>query len=155
MIGIQQDLPHSTWRPVVRHRSLPMSLNTPLDFSHCIQEYVSRSRQSRMSGPSFPETAPANAGPIVDSKPNLFVAGRLTAILNERNFTVLIRLHRLGNPKEGKHTKSRLGRMFVDAVVLLSIRTGADTVKVLYEAGQVCKAGLESVSAKVEQEFAT
>src|SRR5260370_39678825 len=83
VIGIQQDLPHSTWRPVVRHRSLPMSLNTPLDFSHCIQEYVSRSRQSRMSGPSFPETAPANAGPIVDSKPNLFVAGRLTAILNE------------------------------------------------------------------------
>lgn len=96
----------------------------------------------------------------------LFAATRLTAILDERKFAVLIRQHGMGKPKDGevpakllaaflaKVEENTLGRILVETAILLSMRAEADTAKVLREAAQVYKVDTDAIAAKVKQEFA-
>lgn len=96
----------------------------------------------------------------------LFVVSRLAAILDERKLAVLIRQHGLGKPKDGeapakllatflpKAEESKLGRIMVETVILLSMRSDTDTVRILREAAQAYKVDVDSISAEVKQEFA-
>jgi ParB family chromosome partitioning protein len=95
-----------------------------------------------------------------------FAATRLTAILDERKLAVLIRQHGIGKPKDGetpakllaaflpKAEESTLGRILVETVILLSMRTEADTVRILRDAAQVYKVDTDAIAAKVKREFA-
>ena len=96
----------------------------------------------------------------------LFVVGKLVAMLDERRVAVLIRQHGIGKPKDGeapakllaaflpKAEESKLGRILVEAVILLSMHNQTDTAKILRDAAQVYKVDIEAISATVKQEFA-
>jgi ParB family chromosome partitioning protein len=96
----------------------------------------------------------------------LFVVARLTAMLDERRLAVLIRQHGMGKPKDGeapakllaaflpKAEESKLGRILVETVILLSMHNQADTAKALRDAAQVYKVDIDAISAAVKQEFA-
>ena len=96
----------------------------------------------------------------------LFVAGKLTAMLDERRLVVLIRQHGMGKPKDteapakllttflSKADESTLGRVVVEAAILLSMHNQNDTAKILRDAAQSYKVDVESISAQVRQEFA-
>ncbi len=96
----------------------------------------------------------------------LFTVEHLTAMLDERKLAILIRQHEIGPPKDTgspakllaaflpKAEESKLGRILVETVILLSMRTDTDTVKVLRDAAQTYKVDIEAISAKVKQEFA-
>ena len=96
----------------------------------------------------------------------LFAVGRLTAMLDERRLAVLIRQHGIGRPKDGeapaklltaflpKAEESKLGRILVETVILLSMHNQNDTAKVLREAAQTYKVDVDAISATVKQEFA-
>jgi len=96
----------------------------------------------------------------------LFLAERLTAMLDERRLSVLIRQHCIGKPKDDaapakllaaflpKAEESKLGRVMVETVVLLSMHNQTDAAKVLRDAAQVYKVDVNAISAAVKQEFA-
>ena len=96
----------------------------------------------------------------------LFAVERLTAMLDERKLAILIRQHSIGQPKDTdspakllaaflpKAEESTLGRILVETVILFSLRTDTDTVKVLRDAAQTYTVDIEAISAKVKQEFA-
>ncbi len=96
----------------------------------------------------------------------LFLANRLTAMLDERRLSVLIRQHGMGKPKDGtapakllaaflsKAEESKLGRILVEAVILLSMHNQTDAAKVLRDAAQAYKVDVDVISATVKQEFA-
>jgi ParB family chromosome partitioning protein len=96
----------------------------------------------------------------------LFAVTRLTALLDERRVTILIRQHGIGKPKDGeapakllaaflpKAEESQLGRILVETVILLSMRPEADSAKVLRDAAQAYKVDIEAITAIVKQEFA-
>ncbi|MHB1712924.1 MAG: ParB/RepB/Spo0J family partition protein [Acidimicrobiales bacterium] len=96
----------------------------------------------------------------------LFTVERLTAMLDERKLAILIRQHEIGQPKDigspakllaaflPKAEESKLARILVETVILLSMRTDTDTVKVLRDAAQTYKVDIEAIAAKVKQEFA-
>jgi ParB family transcriptional regulator, chromosome partitioning protein len=96
----------------------------------------------------------------------LFVVSRLSAMLDERKLAVLIRQHGMGKPKDGeapakllaaflpKAEESKLGRILVETVILLSMHNQADAAKILRDAAQVYKVDVDAISATVKQEFA-
>jgi ParB family chromosome partitioning protein len=96
----------------------------------------------------------------------LFAVGRLTSLLDERRLAVLIRQHGIGKPKDGdapakllsaflpKAEESKLGRIFVETAILMSMHNQTDTAKVLRDAAQFYKVDIEDITAKVKQEFA-
>jgi ParB family chromosome partitioning protein len=96
----------------------------------------------------------------------LFAVTRLTALLDERRVAVLIRQQGIGKPKDGeapakllaallsKAEESQLGRILVETVILLSMRPGADSAKVLRDAAQTYKVDVEAITPNVKQEFA-
>jgi ParB family chromosome partitioning protein len=96
----------------------------------------------------------------------LFIAGRLTAMLDERRVAVLIRQHGMGKAKDGeapakllaaflpKAEESRLGRILVETVILLSMHNPNDAAKVLRDAAQAYKVDIDAISARVKAEFA-
>ncbi len=96
----------------------------------------------------------------------LFVVARLTAMLDERRIAVLIRQHGMGKPKDGeasakllvaflpKAEESKLGRILVEAIILLSMHNQADAAKILRDAAQAYKVDVDTISATVKQEFA-
>jgi ParB family chromosome partitioning protein len=96
----------------------------------------------------------------------LFVAVRLTAALDERRQAVLIRQHSIGKPKDGetpakllaaflpKAEESQLGRMLVEAVILLSMHNQADIANALRDAAQIYRVDIEAITVQVKQEFA-
>ncbi|HEV2395996.1 MAG TPA: ParB/RepB/Spo0J family partition protein [Candidatus Sulfotelmatobacter sp.] len=96
----------------------------------------------------------------------LFVVERIAAMLDERKLAVLIRQHGIGKPKDGeapvkllaaflpKAEESKLGRILVETVILLSMHNQTDTAKVLRNAAQVYKVDIEAIFATVKQEFA-
>lgn len=96
----------------------------------------------------------------------LFVVARLTAMLDERRIAVLIRQHGMGKPKDGeapakllaaflpKAEENRLGRILVEAVILLSMHNQADAAKILRDAAHAYKVDVDAISASVKQEFA-
>ena len=53
-----------------------------------------------------------------------------------------------------KAEESKLGRILVETVILLSMHNQADTAKVLREAAQTYKVDVDAISATVKQEFA-
>ena len=96
----------------------------------------------------------------------LFVVSRLSAMLDERKVAVLIRQHGMGKPKDGdasakllaaflpKAEESKLGRILVETVILLSMHNQADAAKILRDAAQVYKVDVDAISATFKQEFA-
>ena len=96
----------------------------------------------------------------------LFLAERLTAMLDERRLSVLIRQHGIGKPKDNaapakllaaflpKAEESKLGRILVEAVILLSTNNQTDAAKILRDAAHAYKVDVDAVSAQVKQEFA-
>jgi len=96
----------------------------------------------------------------------LFLAQRLTAMLDERRLAVLIRQHGMGKPKDGeapakllaaflsKAEESTLGHILVESAILLPGHNQTDTAKVLREAAHAYKVDLDAIAATVKQEFA-
>jgi ParB family chromosome partitioning protein len=96
----------------------------------------------------------------------LFLAERLTAMLDERRLSVLIRQHGIGKPKDNaapakllaaflpKTEESKLGRILVETAILLSMHNQTDAAKILRDAAQVYKVEVDAISARVKQEFA-
>jgi len=96
----------------------------------------------------------------------LFVAERLTAALDERKLTVLIRQHGIGKPKDDaapakllaaflpKAEESKLGRILVETAIFLSMHNQTETAKILREAAHAYKVDVDAISATVKQEFA-
>ncbi len=96
----------------------------------------------------------------------LFLAERLTAMLDERRLSVLIRQHGMGKPKDGaapakllaaflpKAEESKLGRILVETAILLSMHNQTDAAKILRDAAHVYRVDVDSISATVKQEFA-
>ena len=96
----------------------------------------------------------------------LFVVSRLSAMLDERKLAVLIRQHGMRKPKEReapakllaaflpKTEESKLGRILVETVILLSMHNQADSAKILRDAAQVYKVDVDAISATVKREFA-
>jgi ParB family chromosome partitioning protein len=84
----------------------------------------------------------------------LFVAERMTATLDERRVSVLIRQHGIGKLKDGeapaklltvflrKADESTLGRLLVEAAILQSMHTANDSARALREAAQHYKVDL-------------
>ena len=94
-----------------------------------------------------------------------FLAERLTALLDERKLSLLIRQHGIGKAKEEARAKllaaflrkadeGTLGRALVEAVILLSMRSAGDADPVLRDAASLYKVDVDGISAKVKQEFA-
>jgi ParB family chromosome partitioning protein len=95
----------------------------------------------------------------------LFVVESLFPLLDERRLSTIAR-NRGIRPKEGealrkllsawlrKAEESELGRLLVEAAILLSARSGADAGKVLRAAAEAYKVDTAAVALKVKQEFA-
>lgn len=97
----------------------------------------------------------------------LFVTQRLSAALDERWIAVLIRQHGMGKPTESeasaklvpaflaKAEESKLGRILIETVILLSMHKQTDAGRILRDAAQVYKVDVEAIAAEVKQGFAT
>ena len=95
----------------------------------------------------------------------LFVAQRLVAMLDERRLAILIRQHSMGKPKDGdaqakllaaflsKAEESKLGRILVEMVILISTHNQTDAGRILRDAAQVYKVDVDTITTKVKQEF--
>jgi ParB family chromosome partitioning protein len=96
----------------------------------------------------------------------LFLAERLTTLLDERRLSVLIRQHGLGKFKENaapakllaaflpKAEESKLGRILVETTILLSMHNQPDAAKILRDAAHAFKVDIDAITAAVKQEFA-
>ena len=96
----------------------------------------------------------------------LFLAQRLTAMLDERRIAVLIRQHGIAKQKGGeapaklmtaflsKTEESKLGRILIETVILLSMHNQTDAGRILREAALVYKVDVDAIATKVKQEFA-
>jgi len=96
----------------------------------------------------------------------LFLAERLTAMLDERRLSVLIRQHGISKPKEDaapakllaafllKADESKLGSILVETAILLSMHNQSDAAKILRDGAHVYKVDVDAISATVKQEFA-
>jgi ParB family chromosome partitioning protein len=95
----------------------------------------------------------------------LFVAQQLLPLLDEKRLEMVVR-NRSIKAKEGesaakllgafirKADEGTIGKLIVEAVILLSARTQADGGKTLRVAAQVCGIDADSVALKIKQEFA-
>ena len=95
-----------------------------------------------------------------------FVAQRLAAMLDERRVSILIREHGIGKAKKGdspaklfaaflsKADEGRLGRIIIQATILLSMHSQTNAARVLRDAAQAYKLDVDALAAKVKQEFA-
>jgi ParB family chromosome partitioning protein len=94
----------------------------------------------------------------------LFLAERLTAMLDERRLSILIRQHGIGKPKDDaapakllaaflpKAEESKLGRILVETAILLSMHNQTDTAKILRDAAHAYKVDVDAISTQVKQE---
>jgi hypothetical protein len=95
-----------------------------------------------------------------------FLSGRLTAMLDERRQSILIRQSHVGKAKdvEGpaklimaalqKADEGQLGRRLVHSVVLLSIRSDNDGMRILRDAAQAYKVNVDGISANAGKQLA-
>jgi ParB family transcriptional regulator, chromosome partitioning protein len=95
----------------------------------------------------------------------LFVVESLLPLLDERRLITIAR-NRGVRPKDGealgkllsawlrKADEGALGRLLVEATILLSARSGADAGKVLRAAAEAYKVDADAIALKVKQEFA-
>jgi ParB family chromosome partitioning protein len=96
----------------------------------------------------------------------LFLVERIAAMLDERKLAVLIRQHGIGKPKDAeapakllaaflpKAEESKLGRILVETVILLSMHNQTIAAKVLRDAAHAYKVDVDAISVIVKQEFA-
>lgn len=96
----------------------------------------------------------------------LFVAQRLIAMLDEQRISILIRQHGIGKSKDdeapakllaaflSKIEESKLSRIVIETVILLSMHNQTDASKTLRETAQVYKVDVDAIASKVKQEFA-
>jgi ParB family chromosome partitioning protein len=96
----------------------------------------------------------------------LFLTGKLVAMLDDRRISVLIRQNRIGKPKDGeapakviaaflqKADEGQLGRTLVESVILLSMRSDNDGMRVLRDAAQAYKVDIDVISGNARKEFA-
>jgi len=96
----------------------------------------------------------------------LFVAERLTSMLDERRLSVLIRQHGIGKPKDDaapakllaaflpKAEEGKIGRILVETAILLSMHNQTDAAKILRDAAHTYRVDVDAISATVKQEFA-
>jgi ParB family chromosome partitioning protein len=96
----------------------------------------------------------------------LFLTERLAVMLDERRLSVLIRQNRIGKPKDGdaparvilaflqKADECQIGRMLVQSVILSSIRSDNDGMRVLKDAAQAYKVDVDVISKNARKEFA-
>jgi ParB family transcriptional regulator, chromosome partitioning protein len=96
----------------------------------------------------------------------LFLAERLTAMLDERRLSVLIRQHGIGKPKDDaapakllaallpKTEESKLGRILIETTILLSMHNQTDAARILRDAAHIYKVDVDAISATVKQDFA-
>ena len=96
----------------------------------------------------------------------LFLAERLTAMLDERRLSILIRQHGIGKPKDNaapakllaaflpKAEEGKLGRILVETAILLSMHNQTDAAKTLRDAAHAYKVDVDAISATVKQDFA-
>ena len=96
----------------------------------------------------------------------LFLAQRLIAMLDERRIAVLIRQHGIAKQKEGeasakfmtaslgKTEESKLGRILIETVILLSMHNQTDAGRILREAALVYKVDVDAIATKLKLEFA-
>jgi ParB family chromosome partitioning protein len=94
----------------------------------------------------------------------LFLAERLTAMLDERRLSILIRQHGIGKPKDDaapakllaaflpKAEESKLGRILVETAILLSMHNQTDAAKILRDAAHAYKVDVDAISTQVKQE---
>ena len=94
----------------------------------------------------------------------LFLAERLTAILDERRLSILIRQHGIGKPKDDaaptkllaaflpKAEEGKLGRILVETAILLSMHNQTDAAKILRDAAHAYKVDVDAISTQVKQE---
>jgi ParB family chromosome partitioning protein len=94
----------------------------------------------------------------------LFLAERLTAMLDERRLSILIRQHGIGKPKDDaapakmlaaflqKAEESMLGRILVETAILLSMHNQTDAAKILRDAAHAYKVDVDAISTQVKQE---
>jgi ParB family chromosome partitioning protein len=95
----------------------------------------------------------------------LFIAEQMLPLLDDKRQEMVAR-NRGIKPKQGesapkllsafvrKADESALGKLIVEAVILLSARTQSDGGKVLRSAAQVYKVDTDAIALKVKQEFA-
>lgn len=96
----------------------------------------------------------------------LFLAERLTTMLDERKLAVLIRQHGIGKPKDTeapakllsafvrKADESKLGRILVETTILQSMHNQTDAAKALREAAQVYNLDVDDITSQIKREFA-
>jgi ParB family chromosome partitioning protein len=84
-------------------------------------------------------------------------------MLDERKLAVLIRQHGMGKPKDReapakllaaflpKAEESKLGRILVESVILLSMHNQADAAKILCDAAHAYKVDVDAISTQVKQ----
>jgi ParB family chromosome partitioning protein len=97
----------------------------------------------------------------------LFLAERLSAVLDERRLAVILRNRKLGKPKAAGDTpakllsvffrkadESTLGRLLIELAVLQAA-SASDPSKALREAAEFYKVDVGAITARVKQEFAT
>jgi ParB family chromosome partitioning protein len=95
-----------------------------------------------------------------------FLTGRMTAMLDERRLTLLIRQNHVGKAKVGeapaklmmaalqKADEGQLSRMLVQTVILLSVRSDSDGMRVLRDAARTYKVDVDAISGTARDEFA-
>ncbi|HZP06077.1 MAG TPA: ParB/RepB/Spo0J family partition protein [Terracidiphilus sp.] len=96
----------------------------------------------------------------------LFLAEWLTAMLDERRLSVLIRQYGIGKQKDDaapakmlaaflpEAEEGKLGRILIETAILLSMHNPTDAAKVLRDAAHGYKVDVDAISANVKQEFA-
>jgi ParB family chromosome partitioning protein len=96
----------------------------------------------------------------------LFITEHLLRLLDERTLAILARsrgirpaggepIGKLLNAFIQKADESTLGRLLVEAVILLSSRSQSDAGKALKTAAQLYKVDTDAIALKVKQEFIT
>ena len=95
----------------------------------------------------------------------LFATQRLTAMLDDRRIAVLTRQHGIGKPKNAeapakllaaflsKSEESKLGRILIETVILLSMHNQTDAARILRDAAQAYNVDIQTLSARVRQEI--
>jgi ParB family chromosome partitioning protein len=96
----------------------------------------------------------------------LFLAERIITMIDHSKQSILIRENGMGKPKQGesptkliaaflpKAEENRLGRILVEAALLLTIRSPVDAERIFREAARVYRIDVDTIATKVKQEFA-
>jgi ParB family chromosome partitioning protein len=97
----------------------------------------------------------------------LFIVERLAAMLDERRLAIVLRQHSIAKAKNPADTPAKLlaafirnaeesvlGRLLVEVVILHSAGSVNDSGKLLKEAAEFYKVDVNTITAKVKQEFA-